>query len=1124
VDIKVKKIRSKNMLFLKNSSFLLFLFTSFTSLAQSNAGTLTSSTNSVCYDPLVPNSGTITAAGTTGGVVRWEYSANGGDPWTPIVNSSMVYNFTNLAQTTHFRIVVQFGSNPIAVSTVPAVISVALPSLPGIISGQNTECMGYNELMTLSGTRGAILRWESSPTGTIWTPVAQSNDSLVKNQIITSNIIFRSVVKNGACPTLTSPLFNVAVKSPSLGGAVLGIDSVCSSGNAVVLNVSAFNGDQWEWQSALTQTGPWNVLLNTTTTLNITNLLSTQYYRVKVKNDVCDAVFSTIKKVDVSQTTIPGTISGVSEVCEIFNFIELNLNNNLGRVIRWETSINNGLNWVNQNVTTPFYSDNNISVTKLYRALVQNNFCAPAYTVSKQVTVNNLPNVGFTFLNTCEDRNVLFTNTTAGINTSVWEFGDGTGTTSPNANHSFHNSGQFYVRLIATSNKGCVDSLRLPITIFPSPEADFDFDDTTCFGNITQFTNLSQLSSGTFQSYAWTFGDGQISTLLNPANNFVNFGSYTTTLKVQSSFGCKDSISKQIFISAKPVANFFVENVCEGSITSIQNLTQIDNGTLSYAWNFGNGVESNLSNPSFTYASPGTYYILLEVQSNFLCKDTLIKTVVINPQPVVDFTAMNDCRYNALVFVPVITNSPNNTYAWNFGDGQNSTSLGVSHLYDSPGTFAVNFMVSSDSNCVTSVTKNSIVYPVPVVNFAIANVCIQDSAYFQNFSTISNGSLNYVWDFDNMVTSSNINPAVKFDTSQVYQVSLIATSNYGCKDTLVSPITVYDAPIVNFSFQNVCDGYPITFTNQSSVNYGSITSVLWDFGDNSNATLNNPLKDYMNFGDYSVVLTITSSNGCIDTAQRIASVYEGPIAKFTAETVCFKNETQFQNQTLLSTGVFNSSWNFGDSILSNQFAPLHSYTYPKNFLAQLIVTTNRGCVDSISQYVQVYALPKVNAGKDTVTDKGFEIQLNASGAIDYTWFPFDGLTSALIADPIARPMESIQYTLVGTDQNGCVNFDTLQFTVTDAFRVIPYNILTPDGNLQNDTWIIDNIDFYSKNTIYIYNELGNEVFNTKGYKNDWTGINKTGEILPDGTYFYILTFDESQRIYKGDLTLLRNKK
>ena len=96
--------------------------------------------------------------------------------------------------------------------------------------------------------------------------------------------------------------------------------------------------------------------------------------------------------------------------------------------------------------------------------------------------------------------------------------------------------------------------------------------------------------------------------------------------------------------------------------------------------------------------------------------------------------------------------------------------------------------------------------------------------------------------------------------------------------------------------------------------------------------------------------------------------------------------------------------------------------------------------------------------------------------------------------------------------------------VTNDYNVIPTNVITPDGNGQNDFWIITNIENYAESQVTVFNRWGGEVLNTTGYQNDWDGRNENGDILPDGAYYYTISFPGSDRTYKGAISIIRNNK
>ncbi|NMB81816.1 MAG: gliding motility-associated C-terminal domain-containing protein [Ignavibacteria bacterium] len=80
------------------------------------------------------------------------------------------------------------------------------------------------------------------------------------------------------------------------------------------------------------------------------------------------------------------------------------------------------------------------------------------------------------------------------------------------------------------------------------------------------------------------------------------------------------------------------------------------------------------------------------------------------------------------------------------------------------------------------------------------------------------------------------------------------------------------------------------------------------------------------------------------------------------------------------------------------------------------------------------------------------------------------------------------------------------------------NVFTPNGDGQNDTWVIKNLDVFRENQLFIYNRWGNEVYTTKNYANNWNGSD-----LAEGTYFYILKVKICEDWYEfnGYVTILR---
>tara|TARA_B110000003_G_C16381988_1_gene430856 strand:+ start:1 stop:585 length:585 start_codon:yes stop_codon:yes gene_type:complete len=190
---------------------------------------------------------------------------------------------------------------------------------------------------------------------------------------------------------------------------------------------------------------------------------------------------------------------------------------------------------------------------------------------------------------------------------------------------------------------------------------------------------------------------------------------------------------------------------------------------------------------------------------------------------------------------------------------------------------------------------------------------------------------------------------------------------------------------------------------------------------------------------------------------------------------------------------------------------------------KLITTSVSNCIDSVSKYVEVFPLPTVDAGIDTSVSQGFEVQLfgYGIGATNFSWSPSIGLNNNTVYNPLASPLDTTTYVLELTDVNGCQNTDSITINVIEDFKLFINNVVTPDNNGENDTWVITNIETFELSNVYIFDRYGKEIYSKKGYKNDWDASSNFDQV-PDGTYYYIINFDDNDKVYKGSITVLRN--
>ncbi|WP_168187471.1 MBG domain-containing protein, partial [Pedobacter sp. G11] len=173
----------------------------------------------------------------------------------------------------------------------------------------------------------------------------------------------------------------------------------------------------------------------------------------------------------------------------------------------------------------------------------------------------------------------------------------------------------------------------------------------------------------------------------------------------------------------------------------------------------------------------------------------------------------------------------------------------------------------------------------------------------------------------------------------------------------------------------------------------------------------------------------------------------------------------------------------------------------------------------------INALPNanVNSSKGTELSKGETAVLTATGGTTYRWSAANGILSGQnTAVLTVRPSQTTTYTVEVTGTGGCTATRSITIKVAEDYKLIANNILTPNGDGVNDTWIVQNIDMYPNNEVRIFDRNGRELYNKKGYDNAWAGTVR-GSDLAEGTYYYVITYGPDKLVQKGFITIIRNR-
>lgn len=724
-----------------------------------------------------------------------------------------------------------------------------------------------------------------------------------------------------------------------------------------------------------------------------------------------------------------------------------------------------------RNYTTPQIAT--ISMVNLYPDGCRDTLVKSNAVIITQVAANFSPlsRVG------CAPLNVNFNNTSSstytGIATNHWDFGLTYSTTDTsnlrNPSFTFDSSGVFAVRLTVVDSFGCSTS-RTGTVISSNPKASFSVSDTLiCSGlSLTVSPTYSVINA----RYSWIFTGATpaTSSSATPGSIIYNTaGLYPIYLTVTDTGTCivRDTAYVHVYDEE---ARFSVSDTyasCPPLLVNFYDSSIYD--ICAWSWDFGDGASSTSANPAHLYTVPGRYTVTLIAQTCDGCSDTLVSdSLIVIDGPVGSFNVVPTslCVGDYSDFYLETENT--RLIRFLYGDGQldsiNYSSVfapGVirydtlMHNFAISGTYTPQMLLSDTTGCVVliepgiDITVDSIIPDFSYVQTAscdTAQVCFYDSSTLLYSSSASIAS--YKWYFGDGDSASITNPCHKYTSPGDYEVVLIVQASYGCADTTRDTIHVTASPIASFTLSDtsICAPDSVMFFNTSTAENNPLL-VGWNFGvPASFSSVDSPTYVYSSPGIYNVVLTVTDSLGCVDSAVQAIQVYPTAYVTTNNDTnICFGDSLQ-----LMASGASNYIWTpstyLSDSSIQNPLSvPLDDINYIVNSL-----DTN-GCLSVDTVVVNVQRVT-ANFRADSVCLGDTTHFTNLSTRTDfpittYRWDFDDALTSpadtSLVTNPIfvyiSSGIHAVNFRV--TDSIGCVDDTTINV----------YTLETPVADFIADT-------------------------------------------------------------------------
>ena len=793
-------------------------------------------------------------------------------------------------------------------------------------------------------------------------------------------------------------------------------------------------------------------------------------------------------------------------------------------------------------------------------------------------TVTNLPSVGMRALFSYTPTNCVGTGTTVSFSDfstpSIfgpilnwkWDVGnDGsTESTSQNYSYAFPNLGTFPVKL-TVSNANCTDDTIINISVNKS-KADFLLANA-CMQSSLNFTNTST-PAASISGQTWYWGDGAVSINASSLHTYTNSGNYNVKLVITNTSNCKDSITYPITIYPVPVMSFSAVPVCLGFASTFTNNTSVlaPDNIIAWAWDYdNNGSTDNVTqNTPMTFTTSGIHPVELKAISNNNCRDSSVVNILVNASPTATFSASSAClngniTLNNTSSIP----APNSIslYTWDFGP--NATPAGSSNQaptslsYNLYGIKTITLTIKANTTCTAVVTQTVEVYSEPVPNVVFTNKCINAQPF--NFDASSSNIAgtgiisSYDWIYGDGATGSGVIATHTYGSAALYNVTLKTTSDKGCFATLVKQVEVYQKPLMSIVNSNACDTKAMNFSTVPQLNTGNVVNWYWDFNNTiTSIEANGPNSSniFPAAGNQTVAVVLETDKGCRDTISKLVYVDYVPKPLFTVDYpkgCSFPHCVTFSdNTTQITAPGYNATWKwvFGDgSVISSTTNGNQPHCYKNASSSQsafynvkLLVTTDRGCVDSLEKmsYIEVYPKPvaqyETNPSPSNVLTP---LVYFTNQSLNYTkwWWNFG---ETVVRDSVnvnpthfydSEMANTYSTYLIVSNQYGCTDTAYAKVEVGPEFVFYIPNAFTPDNeDGLNDIFTGKGIGI-GKFEMWIFDRWGSAIYYTDDITKGWDG-KVQGKSLPcqQDVYVWQVKLKDvlgKKHDYIGHVTLLR---
>lgn len=679
-----------------------------------------------------------------------------------------------------------------------------------------------------------------------------------------------------------------------------------------------------------------------------------------------------------------------------------------------------------------------------------------------------------------------------GSNNYAYMWSNGT----TNANLASAQAGTYIVK-VTDNTSGCMGTEVFTVTEGSGPAATLDVTQPSCGNNANGAITVNTTGVNT---YIWSNG----ATTRNVSG--LKPGSYSVKV-TDSATGCSANYTaelnarQQISLVANVTANTSCASAADGAVD-----VDVAGGSAPFAYAWSNSATTE----DIANVFAGNY--TLNVTDTNGCTNSIMAVVPTDSSKLINITvdtvmsASCNTISNGSISINVTGGKGSYAYSWSNGD----TTQNLTNILSGDYTVTVTDSVGCSKSMLISVPVDSTNLLTITLDSTITTGCTASTMGAIRV-TPSGGTTPYSYMWSNSATTQDLSNI----TAGSYTLTL--TDANGCTAQQTIAVTVDSAKAVKLAVDSVIK-VDCSSTNSGGILVTTTGGVMpYSYSWSNSATS----EDITNVGIGSYTLVATDNAGC--TATITETVTKVPIFVITPSVnnvSCYGSADGSAGLTIADgSGSYSYSWSNSASTdsLTNLAPGVYIVTVTDNqtqcMLSDTITITEPDSLSAITTSVKDDC-SNTPAGEASIIVTG--------GTTPYSYNWSNNETTASVAG-----LTQGNYSVVVTDANGCqitrsqaVDRDICNFTIT-----IP-DVITPNNDGVNDNWVVQSLQYYTNNTVQIFNKWGDMVYEKRNYNNTWSGTKTNGDPLADGTYYYLIKLNEPNKaggdnVFKGYLMIQR---